>query len=60
MAERIVEFDKYCQKCKHKGTSSFDEPCDSCLEYPANLDSRKPLYFEAEDKTESQGRGKNT
>lgn len=46
MALRFVEFEKYCNKCKHKELKDTDEPCNTCLDNPANEDSRKPNYFE--------------
>lgn len=44
--EKIVEFDKYCSKCKHKDKSEQEDPCFECLENPVNLGSRKPIKFE--------------
>ena len=45
----IVEFDKYCESCKHKNVPEADSPCDECLEIPARDESRKPERWEAED-----------
>ena len=46
MSEHEVHFDIYCPRCKHWGTSEWMEPCNSCLNEPANYDSRRPLYFQ--------------
>ena len=41
-----VYFDKYCDKCKHKKLKETKDPCNECLDTPANLYSHKPLRFE--------------
>ena len=41
-----VLFDKYCSKCKNRNTSETWEPCNTCLENPANCQSEKPVNFE--------------
>lgn len=41
-----VEFWKYCEKCKHYGVEDIKDPCNDCLDEPANLHSTKPVYFE--------------
>lgn len=46
---RIVEFDKYCEKCKHKDCKEYIDPCHSCLNEPVNTNSRKPIYFEQKE-----------
>ena len=43
---KIVHFDKYCDKCKHKDKEQDETPCDECLSEPANLNSHKPVKFE--------------
>jgi hypothetical protein len=43
---KIVEFDKYCDTCKHKEVSEDDEPCFCCLLNPVNLNSIKPVNYE--------------
>ena len=42
----IVEFDKYCGSCKHRGKKETDEPCSECLENPVNTDSLRPTRWE--------------
>lgn len=43
---KIVEFEKYCSKCKHKDVKEEDKPCDECLNNPVNFHSHKPVKFE--------------
>lgn len=56
---KIVDYDKYCQSCKHYDEDESDPkcPCFRCLDEPANIDSHKPLYFEEE--WNGQTRSKN-
>lgn len=49
----IVDFEKYCKKCKHWTKSESESPCWECLEEPSREDSKRPLYFE-ERETKSQ------
>lgn len=42
----LVEFDKWCKRCKYEKTNSNDEPCDTCLEFTARPDSRRPERWE--------------
>lgn len=49
--EKIVDFKKYCQLCKYQDLpkNEFDgeqEPCETCLSNPVNINSRKPIKFE--------------
>lgn len=43
---KIVEFDKYCDNCKHKDLNDDLEPCNECLTNPVNENSKKPINFE--------------
>ena len=46
--EKIVEFWKWCQKCKYNGASdSYGSTCDECLSNPVNTNSHKPVKWEA-------------
>ena len=47
--EKIVYFDQWCQKCKHKDLPENDDPCDECLTYPAREYSYKPMRFVPKD-----------
>ena len=49
MATKLVEFDKYCTKCKHKRVPQTEEPCNTCLTNGVNEDSHKPVMWEAKD-----------
>ncbi len=44
--EKIVEYEKYCPKCKHFALDDADDPCNECLTEPVNLYSHKPINFE--------------
>lgn len=45
--QRIVNFDEWCNKCKHEKKSESDVPCDACLSEPVRYDgSSKPVEFE--------------
>lgn len=45
---KIVDFDQYCDKCKHYAPDLFgnEEPCNECLTNPMNIDSRRPVKYE--------------
>ena len=42
-----VRFDKYCESCKYKELKDILDPCNDCLDEPVNIDSEKPVYYEA-------------
>lgn len=46
MTQKIVEFEKWCNKCVHYEKNENEEPCDDCLEHSTNEDSRKPVKFQ--------------
>lgn len=46
MSCKIVEFDKYCDRCKYKDNPAVEDPCNECLDNPVNEDSYKPVKFE--------------
>lgn len=48
-SDKIVTFYYWCPKCKHKDKSGDEEPCNECLAYPVNQDSRKPVKFDGKD-----------
>ena len=45
----IVEFQDYCEKCKHYETNSYDLPCRECVENPLNYGTHRPLKFELDE-----------
>ena len=48
---KIVQFDKYCEKCIHYDKDQSEFPCDDCLSNPTNINSNKPIYFKEKEKT---------
>lgn len=45
-SEKIVRFDIWCPKCKHRNKAENEEPCYDCLQEPVNIDSQKPIKWE--------------
>lgn len=45
MADKIVEFEVWCHKCKYAMQDEQEPPCDTCLEEPVNDDSYRPVCF---------------
>ena len=45
-----VDFKQYCKICKHWEKDVSEDPCFDCLAEPANLNSHKPVKFEASGK----------
>ena len=43
---KIVDFNTYCNKCRHKDVDEAEKPCFDCLAEPARQYSQKPLKFE--------------
>lgn len=41
-----VRFDIYCETCEHKDKKDHEDPCNECLDNPANLHSHKPVKYE--------------
>lgn len=46
--EKFVDYATYCSLCKHKDVDHAKDPCNECLTYPVNEDSRKPIKYEEE------------
>lgn len=47
---KIVDYETYCQKCKHKDLNDTDDPCNECLTKSVRTDgSRKPINFKEGD-----------
>ena len=42
---KLVDFDKYCPKCKNWIVAFTEDPCNECLTTPVNIDSHKPINF---------------
>ena len=47
--EKIVQFHKYCDSCKHKDVKETDDLCHECLSEPINYASVKPIKYEKDD-----------
>lgn len=43
---KIVEYDDWCYRCKHRSVTEDEEPCRECLTIPARPDSHKPEKWE--------------
>lgn len=46
---REVYFDKYCKMCEARNTSETDEPCNTCLESPVNVNCHKPVMWKEKE-----------
>ena len=47
--EKMVEFDKWCEKCKNYDKKESDDPCFDCLSDPVNYATRKPTKWEEKE-----------
>lgn len=45
----MVEFNKYCGKCKYESQLENEFPCDECLENAFNYGTDKPVKYEEKD-----------
>ena len=43
---KIVEYENWCNKCKHKNKEENEDPCWDCLTTPVNEHSKKPICWE--------------
>ena len=43
---KVVEFDKFCEKCKYFEKKENEDPCWDCLCDGVNYNSHKPTKFE--------------
>ena len=50
LEQHIVEYEKYCPKCKHKTVDPIREPCNTCLDESIRDNSKRPLKFEENTK----------
>ena len=55
----LVEYEKYCKTCEHAGTDETKDPCNDCLTYPVNDDSRKPIHYKEATEKKQNRRNKN-
>lgn len=42
---KIVDFGKYCPKCKYIKNDETEDPCRECIYHVAVQHSRKPVKF---------------
>jgi hypothetical protein len=42
---KIVDFEKYCPKCKYHKQKESEDPCNNCLNEGGNIQSQKPVNF---------------
>lgn len=45
-----VYFHEYCKTCKHEKLEEKFDPCNECLESGMNMESYKPVLWEAKEK----------
>ncbi len=43
--DKEVDFKTYCPKCINKNLKEFQSPCNECLDYGTNQNSKKPVFF---------------
>lgn len=43
--KKEVNFAKYCPLCKEAERNEQEEPCNECLQHPAQEWTTKPVYF---------------
>lgn len=43
--KKEANFAKYCPLCKEAKRDEHEDPCNECLQYPAQLWTTKPIYF---------------
>lgn len=43
--QKIVEFGKYCPRCKYYLKPENEDPCCECLDTPTNAWTHKPINF---------------
>lgn len=48
--DKIINFDKYCKTCKYSDLEEVEDPCNDCLDNPTNMNSKKPIHYEEDEK----------
>lgn len=41
----LVDFAKYCNRCKYAPISEAEDPCRDCLNYGTNENSTRPVRY---------------
>ncbi len=49
---KFVDFATYCPKCLYWTKSDTEDPCNQCMNEPANEYSQKPVFFDPADSQE--------
>lgn len=44
-SKKEVNFNKYCPKCMYHDLNENGDPCNDCLAWGYNIDSKKPVFF---------------
>jgi hypothetical protein len=44
-----VYFHQYCKTCQHQQVKEKEEPCDECMSEPINLNTHRPVKYEAKE-----------
>ena len=47
--KKEANFAKYCPLCKEADRNEQDEPCNECLQVPAQYWTTKPIYFKEKE-----------
>lgn len=47
----FVDYATWCPSCKYEKQPDSEDPCNDCLSDPVNVESRKPVCWEANDET---------
>lgn len=47
--DHFVDFKYWCPKCEHADKEAVDDPCNDCLGYYVNDDSRKPVMWKEKE-----------
>ena len=47
---KIVDFERYCKKCKYFYKGENEDPCWDCLCDSVNYNTKRPTKFEEENK----------
>lgn len=43
---KIVDFENWCEICKHSDKLDTEEPCNECLHMPARPNSHRPEKYQ--------------
>ena len=49
IVDQMVDYDKFCKSCKHRKLKGHYDPCNDCLDNPANTNTNKPMYYEKDE-----------